>query len=58
MIILALTLAIDEVHWLMKHSIASPPKAKHKVNPEDYSDPCLPELLFQIVQLKGFTLCY
>ena len=52
-VILALTLARDEVFWLMKHSIAPTPKGKHKVNPDDYSDPHLPELLFGIVQLKG-----
>jgi NCK-associated protein 1 len=58
MVILALTLARDEVHWLMKHSTVPYPKGKYKANPEDYSDPYLPELLFEIVRLKALVKKY
>lgn len=51
--LLALTLARDEVLWLMKHMLAPPPKGKHRPNPDDYQDPALPELLFNIVELKS-----
>jgi len=50
---MALTLARDEVLWLFKHNNVNAPKGKHRPNPEDYNDPALPELIFQIVQLKG-----
>ncbi|XP_064384719.1 nck-associated protein 1 homolog [Halichondria panicea] len=30
----------------------APPKSKHRPNPDDYSDSALPELLFNIAQLK------
>ena len=49
----ALTLARDEVFWLYKHSGVTPPKAKGRLNPDDYTDPSLPELIFLILQLKG-----
>jgi len=49
----ALTLACDEIHWLYKHSTASAPKGKGRLNPDDYNDHALPELIFHIVQLKG-----
>ena len=49
----ALTLARDEVLWLLKHVCIPAPKAKHRPSPDDYSDPQLPHLLFLIVQLKG-----
>ena len=42
----------------MKHSSVSQPKAKSKINQEDYSDPHLPELFFSMVQMKGvFVKC-
>ena len=50
---LALTLVRDEILWMVKHSNVPTPKAKHKPNPEDYTDSTLPELLFLAVQLKG-----
>lgn len=52
-VITALTLARDEVMWLFKHNNVTPPKSKHKPNPDDYTDPALPELLFNMIQLKG-----
>ena len=55
---LALTLARDEVFWLFKHSSVATPKGKYKPNPEDYNDSCLPELLFEIVRLKGRKCFY
>ena len=55
MVLQALTLVHDEVHWLVKHNNAPTPKGKHKPNPDDYSDPALSELLFLTVQLKGET---
>ena len=39
--------------WLFKHNNVNAPKGKHRPNPDDYNDPALPELIFQIVQLKG-----
>ena len=48
----ALTLARDEVFWLFKHNAVSAPKGKGR-NLDDYSDSALPELIFQMVQLKG-----
>ena len=56
--ITALTLARDEVFWLFKHNNMTPPKSKHRPNPDDYSDPALPELLFNIAQLKSTYLFY
>ena len=50
---MALTLARDEVFWLFKHNSVNAPKGKHRPNPDDYNDPTLPELIFQIVELKG-----
>ena len=52
-VLLALTLARDEVFWLMKHSNVQTPKGKYKPNPDDYNDPYLPELLFETLRLKG-----
>jgi len=52
-VLMALTLARDEVLWLFKHNNVNAPKGKHRPNPEDYNDPALPELIFQIVQLKA-----
>ena len=51
--ITALSIARDEVLWLFKHNSVPVPKGKFKVNPDDYTDPNLSELLFQIIQLKG-----
>ena len=53
MVLTALTLARDEIFWLFKHNSMSPPKGKHRPNPEDYNDPALPELIYLIVELKG-----
>ena len=39
--------------WLFKHNNVNAPKGKHRPNPDDYNAPALPELIFQIVQLKG-----
>ena len=55
-VLLALTLARDEVLWLMKHILTPPPKGKHRSNPDDYVDTALPELLFFIVEVKGECL--
>ena len=52
-VLLGLSLARDEILWLMKHSLAPPPKGKHRHHPDDYVDPALPELLFYIVELKS-----
>jgi NCK-associated protein 1 len=52
-VLLALTLARDEVLWLMKHMLTPPPRGKHRPNPDDYQDPALPELLFYIVEVKA-----
>ena len=51
--LLALTLARDEVLWLMKHMLTPPPKGKHRHNPDDYVDVALPELLFFILEIKS-----
>ena len=42
--------------WLFKHNNVNAPKGKHRPNPDDYNDPALPELIFQIVQLKGMYI--
>ena len=55
-VLTALTLARDEVFWLFKHNNVNAPKGKHRPNPDDYNDPALPELIFQIVQLKGMYI--
>lgn len=55
-VITGLTLARDEVLWLFKHNNVTVPKAKHRPNPDDYSDSALPELLFNMIQLKGALL--
>ena len=55
-VILALTMARDEVFWMIKHNSVSQPKSKYKINSEDYADPFLPELLFSIVQMKGMYI--
>ncbi|XP_003382558.1 PREDICTED: nck-associated protein 1-like [Amphimedon queenslandica] len=54
-VLLALTLARDEVFWLMKHSNVQTPKGKYKPNPDDYNDPFLPELLFETLRLKALV---
>ena len=53
MVLTALTLARDEIFWLFKHNVMSPPKGKHRPNPDDYNDSALPELVYLIVELKG-----
>lgn len=57
-VLTALTLARDEIYWLFKHNSVPPPKGKHRPNPDDYSDPALPELLFLIMQMKGTVLYF
>lgn len=57
-VLLALTLARDEVLWLMKHMLTPPPKGKHRPNPDDYVDTALPELMFYILQLKSEQLLH
>ena len=38
LVLTTLGLACDEVSWLFRHASVTPPKAKHKPSPEDFSD--------------------
>ena len=35
--LLALSLAKDEIHWLLRHNLIHPPKGR-KINVDDYND--------------------
>ena len=37
-VLLALGMARDEIHWILRHGNTQPPKAKHKANPSDFQD--------------------
>ncbi|XP_052216371.1 membrane-associated protein Hem-like isoform X3 [Dreissena polymorpha] len=55
----ALTMAQNEVHWLLRH-FQNPPSKRHniKMNQEDFMDRQIPELLFYIEELKGIVKKY
>ena len=36
--LLTLTVAKDEIHWIMKHGYVTTPKEKYKPDSEDYLD--------------------
>jgi len=55
--LLALSLAKDEVHWLLRHHSTPPPRGK-KVNLDDFSDSQLPRLLQSIVGLRELFFRY
>jgi len=38
LVLTTLGLACDEVSWLFRHASITPPKAKYKPSPEDFSD--------------------
>ena len=50
----ALSMAQDEVHWVLRH-VANPPSRRHNVKlpQEDFHDRQLPELLFYMEELRG-----
>ena len=54
MVFMALSLARDEVLWLVRHFTNDPvPKPKSKLNPADFKDKGLPELLYYMQELRG-----
>ncbi|XP_060594108.1 membrane-associated protein Hem-like isoform X2 [Ruditapes philippinarum] len=55
----ALSMAQNEVHWLLRH-FQNPPGRRHnvKMNQEDFVDRQIPELLFHIEELKGLVKKY
>ncbi|XP_035825856.1 membrane-associated protein Hem isoform X2 [Aplysia californica] len=54
-----LSLARDEVLWLLRH-VTNPPSKRHnvKMSPEDFYDRQLPELLFYMEELRGLVKKY
>ncbi|XP_059172077.1 membrane-associated protein Hem-like [Physella acuta] len=54
-----LSLARDEVLWLLRH-VVNPPSKRHnvKMSPEDFYDRQLPELLFYMEELRGLVKKY
>ncbi|BFZ05028.1 hypothetical protein BsWGS_08068 [Bradybaena similaris] len=54
-----LSLARDEVLWLLRH-VVNPPSRSHnvKISPEDFYDRQLPELLFYMEELRGLVKKY
>ncbi|RUS84127.1 hypothetical protein EGW08_008101 [Elysia chlorotica] len=54
-----LSLARDEVLWLLRH-VVNPPSKRHnvKLSPEDFYDRQLPELLFHMEELRGLVKKY
>ena len=48
----ALAVARDEIHWLLRHFDNLPPKKNFKLSQEDFVDRQLPELLFNMEELK------
>ncbi|XP_028399660.1 nck-associated protein 1 homolog [Dendronephthya gigantea] len=55
-VVQALSLASDEVHWLVRHKEHNPPKGKK--NPDDYTDTRLSHMLFLIEELHAMMLKY
>ncbi|XP_076471600.1 nck-associated protein 1-like isoform X3 [Babylonia areolata] len=55
----ALSMAQDEVHWVLRH-VANPPSRRHNVRlpQEDFHDRQLPELLFYMEELRGLVKKY
>lgn len=55
----ALSMAQDEVHWVLRH-VANPPSRRHNIRqqPEDFHDRQLPELLFYMEELRGLVKKY
>ncbi|XP_041365275.1 nck-associated protein 1-like isoform X2 [Gigantopelta aegis] len=58
-VIQALSIARDEVNWLLRH-VVNPPGKRHniKLPPEEFLDRQLPELLFYMEELKGLVKKY
>jgi NCK-associated protein 1 len=54
-VLTALAMAKDEVHWIYRHANSPAPK-KHKLNPADFTDNTIPELLFQLIEVKNLVL--
>ncbi|KAK0068424.1 membrane-associated protein Hem-like isoform X3 [Biomphalaria pfeifferi] len=54
-----LSLARDEILWLLRH-VVNPPSKRHnvKMSPEDFYDRQLPELLFYMEELRGLVKKY
>lgn len=53
----ALSMARDEVLWLIRHACTPPPKGK-KLNQEDFVDVKLPQLLLFIEEVRGMMQKY
>ncbi|XP_055996356.1 nck-associated protein 1-like isoform X6 [Ostrea edulis] len=55
----ALAVARDEIHWLLRH-FDNPPSKRHnvKLSQEDFVDRQLPELLFNMEELKSLVRKY
>ncbi|XP_065844432.1 nck-associated protein 1 homolog [Oscarella lobularis] len=59
MVFMALSLARDEVLWLVRHFTNDPvPKPKSKLNPADFKDKGLPELLYYMQELRALVRKY
>lgn len=48
----ALSMAKDEIMWLVRHACNSPPKGR-KLNQEDYVDVKLPQMLLFVEEIRG-----
>lgn len=59
-VFLALALARDEFHWLLRHSDNPPPKTKVtvKYNAEELVDRQVPELMFHLEELRSLVRKY
>lgn len=59
LVFMGLSLARDEIHWLLRHSENLPPRqAKGRSQVEDLVDRQLPELLFHIEELRALVRKY
>ncbi|XP_067656118.1 nck-associated protein 1-like isoform X1 [Haliotis asinina] len=58
-VVQGLSMARDEIHWLLRH-VVNPPSKRHniKLSQEDFYDRQLPELLFYMEELKGLVKKY
>ncbi|CAL1535111.1 unnamed protein product [Lymnaea stagnalis] len=55
----ALSMARDEVLWLLRHTFNLPQrKGNVKISPEDFYDRQLPELIFYMEELRGLVKTY
>nr|WEL12754.1 NCK-associated protein 1 [Halisarca dujardinii] len=54
-VLTALSMARDELHWLYRHANSPAPK-KQKINPADFTDSTVPELLFQVIEVRNLVL--